>query len=286
MTPPFVHYLRFLRRFALTALLALITASTLALAGEPIRLWDATGEVRSGYSAAVRRLPIGAEILLKEGTPPVTAKILRFLGNGNTSVIYEIEGGRAIRLAKGEGLTDLGPTYDAYLLWFAEGAERVERTETPIVKVFHEESWKERYLIVEALEPPTGISELYSLEDLVRGNVRDPALKKRMTTELLDDFAPKTWQLRHVADMRTDQLLYTKRGWIIADLSSTVRMAKTARDATLFSAMGKLPPGWRLRLEKKVFAARAEAEFKGNFVQFVLGETRRCLGWLRGMVNI
>lgn len=273
-----------LLRLAIPAFLALAVSTPLARGGDPIRLWDAKGEVVSGYGAAVTRLPPGTEILLKEGTPPVTAKIVRFLGNGNTSVIYEIEGGRAIRLARGEGLTALGPTYDAYLYWFAEGAERVAATEAPVVKVFPE-SWKERYLIVEALVPPEGVPRLYSFTDLLDGTIKDEALKKKMTTALLDDFAPKTWQLRHVADMRSDQLLYTNRGWIIADLSLTVRMARTTRDATLFSAMGRLPPSWRLKLEKRVFAARTAAELKGNLAQHVIGEARRCVGWFNGLIN-
>lgn len=264
-------------------MLALATIGS-ARAGGPIRLWNSAGETVEGYGAIVTRMKPGTELLLRGGENPRTVTIGKFLGNGNTSVIYDIGDGRAIRLPRGDGLSPLGPAYSAYIYWFAEGAEHVSETEAPIVKVYSRESAKERYLIVEKLSPPKGVDTLYSLEDLVKGRVKGKKLAEKMTAELLDDFAPATWQLRFVADMRSDQILYTSRGWLIADLSSTVKFAREVRDATLFSAMGKLPISWRLKLEKRVLAARRDADLSGNFGDFLLAEYRRCVGWMKGVV--
>jgi hypothetical protein len=264
--------------------IAVILATVSAHAAGPVRLWDEQGNAVSGYGNSIRSLPPGLQIQLKDGNPPTVVTIGKFLGSGNTTVIYDIGGGRAIRFAKGEGLAPTGPSYEGFMIWYAEGAERIERIGAPVVKVFQSESVINHYIIVEKLVPPDGVADLYSLEDLVTGRVQDHALRARMIDTLMNDFAPKTWKLRFVGDMRSEQILYTSRGWLIADMSSTVRSARAIHDSTLFSAMGKLPISWRYRLEKQVLAARREAELNGSFAQLILAEVRRCIGWLTGAV--
>src|SRR6185436_18128389 len=100
-----------------------------------------------------------------------------------------------------------------------------------------------------------------------------------------EDFAPKTWSLRHISDMRTDQVLYTRRGWLVADLSNNVRYAKAVQDATIFSSMGKLPPQWRAKIERRVIAKRVSKDLRGGFLKQVFARFRRCQMWLQGSIN-
>ncbi len=270
-----------LRSLLIVALLVLPEFRFASADEKPVRLWNSAGEVTDAYAANVHRLPPGTLLHLRQGQ---TARIVRFLGAGNTTVIYEIEGGKALRLAKGVGISDMGVAYDGYLAWFYEGMRKVSATETPAVKVYAEESWPTRYLVVEKLEAPTEINRIYSLEEVLAGEVEDTEMKRRMLYELEHEFAPRSWALRFVSDMRTDQLVYTRRGWIVADLTSTVRFAKATRDSTLFSSMGKLPISWRLRLEKRVFAKRELENLRGNFITVAMAEMRLCLNWFKGVV--
>jgi hypothetical protein len=262
--------------------IALACAPVRAEDSPPLRLWNAKGDLVDAYDFTVGRIPSGTRLELKPG---IVVTIGRWLGTGEMTYVYEIGDGKVIRLPKGSGLSKMGPAYSGFSVWFEEGVAKVEKTAAPVVKVFHEESWPDHYVIAEKLEPGAGLERLFSLEDLIAGKIEDPKVAERLEAELLVDFAPRTWLLRHVSDMRTDQILYTSRGWIIADLSNTVRHAKVVEDATLFSSMGKLPPAWRLKLERAVTDHRRRLAVRGSKLDEVLARVRRCTLWFQGAMN-
>jgi hypothetical protein len=254
-------------------------SSTLLAASDPVRLWDQSGETVANYDYVVRGLRPGTQVQLRDEQ---IVTLGRVLGAGNTTIIFEIGSDKALRLPKGEGLSPTGVAYAGYMLWFYEGSSKVEASETPVVKVFREESIADRYLVVEKLKPDETLGQIFSLEDLVKGRITDPAVAARLERELLEDFAPKTWALRFVSDMRSEQILYTSRGWVMADMSQTVRFAKAPGDATVFSAMGALPVSWRSKIEKTIVRERGIRQLKGTFLDGTLAGVRRCMLWFQG----
>jgi hypothetical protein len=268
-------------RFRVTRFLLVCAAlwSGTLFAADPVRLWEDSGRTVSNYDYVVHGLRPGTQVELRKDQ---VVTLGRALGSGNTTYIFEIGEDRALRLPKGEGLSPVGVAYAGFMQWFYEGSAKVEATETPIVKVYREESIADRYLVVEKLIPDPSLGQTYSLEDLVKGRITDPTVATRLERELLEDFAPKTWALRFVSDMRSEQILYTSRGWMMVDLSQKVLFAKTPGDATLFSAMGGLPMGWRTKIEKVIVREREVRKLRGTFVEGSLAGVRRCLLWLQG----
>ncbi len=265
----------FFKKAALVVIL--FFAITSGAQAQVIELWDSKGECKSNYDLNVGRLPKGSTLNLGNGK---SVTIQGLLGRGNTTYIYDIGNGKAIRLPRGSGVSELNVSYQGYLTWFNTGFLKLAGTEAPIVKIFSEESDVSRYLIVENL------SVAFTLEDLIyRKSELQPEMAAEATRALLEEFAPKTWQISFVSDMYSSQLFYSPRGWVIGDLTSTVYFAKNTASATLFSSMGQLPLNWRLKLEKSVKIAREEKLHHGSFLAHSVHNVIHCARILSGMVT-
>jgi hypothetical protein len=244
----------------------------------PIRLWK-NGEFVSGYDGIIRRIAPGTKVEL---APDKVVTIAGSLGYGRATMVYALEDGRVLRLPLGSELGKNLISYRGLMGWVYEGMEKLETLGVPSMKIYREESVADLYQIVEKLEPPDGVEHLYTLEDLVRGRIKDRSLADRMEKSLFEDFAPKTAGVRFVGDMGSNQIAYTRRGWVVMDLNDVVKEAKTIQDSTFFTSMAFLPIRWRVRLERAVIQERRTLEIKGTWADLILAPTRRCMHWLMG----
>ena len=237
-TPVFCWY------SALRPLLALflLAISALGRADGSIRLWNQDGDLVPNYDVLVSQLRSGTELELAPGK---IVRLGRFLGKGNTTLVFSISDGKALRLPLRSGLTPWGGVeYRAFIDWYLEGYQKLKDTEIPLVKVFEDESSPPDYLVVE--------------QEKIRFTLKD-ALDRGLTDDelgRLKDFARKTWKISYVGDMRPDQIGLTDHGWVLIDYNHVVLRASSVSNPSLFSRMRKLPKGLEKQLTQEVRQVR------------------------------
>lgn len=151
-------------------------------------------------------------------------KILGVLGEGNTSKIFEIPGGRALRVA-------LTPADERILRTFYDGYKALKRYGVATVTLDITNSNPSSYLIVEKIEI------LFSLEDFTHTNKARllPEQRKQVESELLD-FAESTWAFSSISDGHGGNIVYTDKGWKLIDWMSGHKLAQSTQSKTIFGS--------------------------------------------------
>jgi hypothetical protein len=183
------------------------------------------------YNRRIRSLRAGDELILG---PSKRVLILGRLGSGNTTAIYAIEGGRAIRLPLRSGRFKKSAPYPRYVDLYLRGYRQLKDTGIPLVRVFEEESVPGRYLIVERHEPR------FTLGEFMRNKPRLPSDEWERIYAELQGFARKAAGLAFVKDLHLNQIVWTERGWILMDYMDQVRKSRSVLRSTIFTTM-KLP---------------------------------------------
>lgn len=218
-----------------------------AQADDPIRLWQKNGEMVREYDSRAYTLKGGDRLELRSDW---VVKVIGRLGNGETTLIYEIEDPRtkkrhALRLPRGSELYRNTP-YDAFIEYYWRGYQALLPYEIPVLALDLNLSQPPRYLIVEKMIGQKTLEEFLSDQSLKgqRLGVEPP--------ESLIAFARKLWKLRKVGDMHTGQIALTEKGWILFDYNDVVLPASSHQDANLFSYMRGLPHPWRQALTQVI----------------------------------
>lgn len=185
------------------------------------------GEPVANYNDIVRTLKQGDMVSFSNGQ---RFSIKGLLGKGNTTWVYELEDGRAIRLPLSSSLEQLfGLTYRDYITQFIYGAESLQNNGVPTVGVAKEESLLGEYAIVEKLEI------LYTLSGYLKARRSlYPVVRSAIDNQLVD-FAIKTYKYETIGDMHDEQIAYTTRGWVFFDFTNRHVRALNLNSSTIIS---------------------------------------------------
>jgi hypothetical protein len=204
------------------------------------------GHRTQNYNEAIALIQPGDRIQL-DGK---TATIYSILGNGNTTKIYDIGRGLALRLPISLGYFRGTTDYKTFISEFYKGYEFLQKTGIRIVRVSRELSRPPKYLVVEKVETK------FSLRDYVSGMVYVSEYERDLANQQLIQFARSTAALRQIGDFHIDQLRWTGREWILMDYTSGNQIAHYFEDPTVFTNMQGLPEFYRIGLINEVLGIR------------------------------
>lgn len=203
----------------------------------PVSLFDKSGRQVENYNQLISKIKKnGGDILELSGRE---YKILKYLGEGYTTIVFLTEGNKAIRLPLRSGKFKLPGTgqrpvpYTEFINFYLEGYNQLKDSGIAIPRVYEEESRRGQYLIVEAYDI------VFSLEYLLKPlNSAEFNRNKSLYLNRLLAFAKKTASFSQISDFKPDQLGWDARlrDWILLDYSHAVLMAGHIFDSTVFDS--------------------------------------------------
>jgi hypothetical protein len=193
-------------------------------------LFTAPGVPASNYNEIVRKLGLGDEVVFSDGRK---YRIEAKLGSESTTRVFDVGGGKAIRVPIQQGRSplmirgDFADFIDSYL----EGYPTLRDRGVSVVKVYLEESLPREVVVVEKL------NVRFHLDEFLRKD-----FKKRVTPEEYErlwaeftEFARSTWAFRNIGDMREGQIAYTSRGWVLFDFTRYSTLASQVESGSIFA---------------------------------------------------
>lgn len=221
--------MKVLIRASLLALVLVAEFSKLGFA-EDITLFNAPDWPSDEYERRVDSLEPGNRIGVGNGKQYT---ILRRLGSGGNSVVYDIGNGRAIRLAKTVEDRHHLRTYQA-------GQAKLSRLGVAVPRIYRRESRVTDFLIVEAIEgigggfgasihtlwmsPPTFKNEPLSEQEA------------RLMRKKFVEFIDSTWRVAYLKDFGEDQLFWDRVGkrWVLLDFEDEIENARKSENTIIY----------------------------------------------------
>lgn len=167
--------------------------------------------------------------------------VKRFLGSGSTTMVFEIDGNKVLRVEKEilestirnrRSLKEVGNTY---IEAFTRGYSELKNSEVRVVKIY--ESTNEYIVNEKVLAPEEDLIELYknsggfsrkgdrlTAQDFLRvyslkssnKNIELSETENQMYKSLLK-FIMYTWDFKYIDDFRSEQILWNGKEWVLAD---------------------------------------------------------------------
>ncbi len=188
-------------------------------AAERFILFDERGAQVETYDAIVQRLRNGDRVVFSDG---VEYSILGVLGNGNTTKILKIEGGKALRipLKSGRFINEMGqegPLYRDFINEFEMGWRSANANGVKIIHFYPYEYRAGERAVVDAIDVA------FTLEDFLwkRNTLNlDTVSIEAVTKEVVEWFS-STFKYTYLGDFNESQVLFDlrTRKFILGDIT-------------------------------------------------------------------
>ena len=176
---------------------------------------------KKNYNETVKLISAGDSIQFSNNQ---SFKVVKFLGQGFTSKIFEIEDGKVIRIAK-------ETRYIRFISEYLKGHQGLIDSEIPIVKVYPEISSSFEYVIAEKVEGELNLSRfIYKHHEFQESLGK---VKYDLMVEELKNFMLSTHQFEAIDDFKAEQLIWdtANEKWILLDwLQHIVRFSQEESD--------------------------------------------------------
>jgi hypothetical protein len=209
---------------------------------ETIRLFD-DGFPVGDYEDRIAEIGPGKVIEFSQSTRFTVRSIL---GNsGRSSLILDVEElqpDRALRISKGRGKF-LNSTYAGILNEIIDGYYPLKNNGVPVVDSFEAQSRRDEYVVIEKLFPEKRIGHLVPLDRFVEtgGKGIAPEVVIEMKEDLIR-FALSLAPFVAIGDQSGSQVLYSSKGWRIADYRNSHLFAKSKDRMSPFQRWPALVP--------------------------------------------
>lgn len=221
--------------------LALITLwiGTCSVHAEELQLFARPGVPVKNYNKLVANIREGDTLVFSNGKKFNVVSILSAPGSGNTTLVVEIPGNKALRIPLADGFLDPITPYHEFITEYLTGAKALESVNAPIVKVFFEMSLAEEYVVVEKLDIKFTLAKL--LDRLRRHELSTMAQylaaldnEDKAAVKKLMELAERLARLTDIGDFSPDQIGWVKGEWIIFDFTSKMEHFEEIDDKTVF----------------------------------------------------
>lgn len=162
---------------------------------------------------------------------------LKYLGDGGTTMVFDIGDGKVLRMSKTDDPTNIewGPQ------GFVNGHREISANGVPTVKIYKTDL-DNGFNIVEkiSIDKKVGTFDDYLIRK-ARGEYT-PAEIAKIENDFYS-FTDKTYQYQYFRDFKADQMIYTTdRGWILADVAPGNRLyVNKNENKTVFETGNKFP---------------------------------------------
>ncbi|MBL6991765.1 MAG: hypothetical protein ISR65_18430 [Bacteriovoracaceae bacterium] len=179
--------------------------------------------------------------------------LLNKLGNGSTTEIYSIGGGRALRISK-TAPDDLNLTQ-----LFYKGHQQLQQAKVPVVQVVYKPSIGE-FVVVEEVD------KLFDLKSFFK-TLEHNSFEFTHILDKLYNFVESTWSFFEIDDFSPSQLIWDGHKWVLIDilddnkvfdLSEMADREHAMRVNTFSSSIFNFMPSHiRMKIGQLVYAKRA-----------------------------
>ncbi len=183
---------------------------------EHYALFQAPGVESENYAALSEKIQAGDSVSFSNGK---TFEILAVLGSGQTTRVFDIGKGLALRVPKHEYSRFINATLDGY--------QRLHENGIPTPEVHLDQSLRSEYVLVQKVSVDT------TLDVIIKKRMLQGELKEKLIA-----FLASTFRLREIGDFKWDQIAWTGSGWILLDWTNIERFAQTIEDNTVMQCMG------------------------------------------------
>lgn len=227
----------------------------------------------SDYEEVLPLLRPGDEVVFSNGQ---RYQLGHFLGNGNTTMIFDIGNQKAIRLPYSKKrIFTLAQTRD-FLKSYYDGYESLASRGLPIPKVFKNESLAREYLIVERIDDIYfDLSDLSFLRPKFLAALDESPHLLQKVLQDLRSFMKKAAQFSAIGDFGGNQLVYTAKGWVLLDWDKGGR--KKNQLSQMLSKIFGVFPGHYNTLREAENKAKEMAKIKQLIQQYDVKKLRAIL---------
>jgi hypothetical protein len=202
---------------------------------EEVELFDSLQRQSQNYNSKILSIKPGDSIRCGSHTYTV----VRRLGAGNTTQIFDIGNGLALRVPKWEGVFRETSDYLSYIKQFQMGNASLQSYGVPVGNFNLEQSMALRCLVVSKYTRRFSLLQLIEFKKSrveVLGPYGEFVPQEELEYALasLEDFLTTTWKIESVHDLHLENVLWTTEGWIAADYGS-VTPAMPGRNITVVS---------------------------------------------------
>lgn len=246
-----------------------------------ISLYKSDGTLTEDYNLKVQALKTGDTIQFDEHT---LFKINAVLGQGASTRIFDIGGGKALRIPINRSNPRDHRAAVVLLNDIIYSNKSLRIAGIPVIKVDASASQIDRFAVVEAVKVKA------TLEDLVvyhNGNPENAWGKLNLSPEeqthaenSFFEFATKLWPVKWIGDFRPDQVAYDGEQWILLDygnvstfISSFDSKSNLFGAQTIETEWGSpfknelVPKDWAKKIARLQRTARKNAEKAGYFIR-------------------
>ncbi|MFT6067873.1 MAG: hypothetical protein ACJAT2_001216 [Bacteriovoracaceae bacterium] len=243
----------FIKRSFILMLIALVSLSTLI--AKEVVLYENAKQVPD-YEARLKSIAPGDELIFSDNQ---RLTIVKKLGQGGSSQIFETSTGKAVRLTN---YYRTGSYFNGYL----SAALKLQKSDFLLLpELFDRQSNIKEYLLVEKVDV------LFTMEDFLKGNYQSDLSKTQLESKIFD-FAETTAQLDTIRDFKPANIVWDGDQWRLLDFDDGPIFASGPNDSTVFDYapkqgkyMRELPEDMIARINERIKEVRASAGF--TFIQ-------------------
>lgn len=225
-----------------------LIASTSTLLARDVHLFSSMGVQSESYNTDVQDVAPGDVLVFSDGS---RKKVVRPINHGNTTMIFELENGRALRVPLASGMFGRD-TYQDFLNSYYFGAQRLADAHTPVVKLF--DVLPNEYIETELL------TFHFTYDEFLSNSLKIPAGQRDKIFAELIEFAGRTAHLISVEDLHEGNIAYTQHGWLLVDFARKVELGLEEVEYVDWDKSRKLPMAIRVgRLRPKDAEVLVEA---------------------------
>ena len=166
-------------------------------------------------------------------------QIVGILGSGNTTKIFDIGNGYALRLPLASGYFRGKVDYKQFINRFYEGYHELAQSGIKIVEVSEEFSSPPNYIVVNK------VNTKYDLAEFSNGWILVSEWEREFANSKLVDFARSAASYRVIGDFHPAQLRWTGEEWILMDYANNSSLATYIYDRTIFTSLPNLSEGYK-----------------------------------------
>lgn len=252
-----------------------------------LRLFS-NGQQAADYNDSIKKLISSKDYfrektyLLFDNASPV--EVIRFLGKGGQTAVFQKADGRALRipLASGNVFFRTGPngelvdhgSYTKGMESYMAAMDKIGMFRAIVPQIYKDESRLPEYITVEFFNAKFNIREFFvGRDELIRSGLLAVVDVPKLE-EALSRFAKRTARFKAIGDFKVEQLMTNGNSWRLLDASGVPRLAASVGDPTAFDHKNMGP-----KLPAEVYSWITQivrAERKKNPQILLLNESRSC----------
>jgi hypothetical protein len=214
---------------------------------KPIVLYDRNGAPSQDYEKAIANAKAGDVLVFDKET---RKEVTGVLGEGTKDKIFLLKNNRALRVPK---TYHNAWTVSDYLLGYDSLKRLLEQANPkaatlPLIRVYPRNSRPGRFVEMERLDKQYSLKDL--MNDIYEKEVKVPPAEFEKVMIELVEFAKATAILKSVGDLHADNIVHTKRGWVIADYFSDVQSSQSVDGTSILAQCCILgvPEKWQKKI--------------------------------------